>query len=628
MLLIVCEANHTLGETKRLLTTRLQCMLCSLNARSEPFSSRISASQTSKSSHMKNDLLTISQKIQTKQFGAAAKLALRCSKKAPKNPDFPKLAGFAYHKMGKHSEAVKHLARAAKLAPADRDIHENLVMSLLELDHVEKAEAVVDRWLVTFPDNAELWCLKATCGLAGENFPSAIESATEALKLRPNMKKALIYRGVARFELTDFSTALDDFEEARKSDPHNPDILINIGSTLGELHRFSESIEVFEQAVRSDPSNAEFRFNLGQFLMEQGDFERAKEQFRAALRIYPGYFEAFQQLVESRNENETERLKISGLEQLADPEISDDARTSLEISMASLLLGQGDIAEAKDYLERSNRRRAITHPFDVAMEEDHFAKTVEFFSKSKGLRPGGNTKLPVPIFVVGLPRSGTTLTELVLSAHSRIAGLGEYGDIDPVARGALSGDGSGPAEHAEFYARGMPELPDGTMAFVDKMPANYVYIGFLLEAFPEARFINVERDPREVAFSMWQKHLRGKGTYYTSRMDWMAFAANLYKKYMAFWKSLYPDKILDISYREMVSDVEGTSRKLAEFCDLTWEPAMAKPEKNSANVKTASIRQIRSGVHKGSLGKWRAFEDVLQPFVDDLDPELWPDLEP
>ena len=159
------------------------------------------------------------------------------------------------------------------------------------------------------------------------------------------------------------------------------------------------------------------------------------------------------------------------------------------------------------------------------------------------------------------------------------------------------------------------------------MPANYRFVGFLLHAFPEARIIHIARDPRDVALSMWRSFFPSAWMNFTFDLKAMAFSANLYKRYMQHWEKLYGDRVLTLNYRDIVSDVEAASQQLADYCGLDWVEEMAAPERNTARVRTASVVQVRQGVHKKSLGGWRAMEGALQPFIDGLDPELWPELE-
>ena len=158
------------------------------------------------------------------------------------------------------------------------------------------------------------------------------------------------------------------------------------------------------------------------------------------------------------------------------------------------------------------------------------------------------------------------------------------------------------------------------------MPPNYRYVGPILDAMPDARVIHIRRDPLDVALSMWRNLFLGEFMNFTYQLDGMAHSANLYARYMAHWRAGWGDRFLEIDYEDLVSDIVATSRKMADFCGLEWDEAMAMPHKTQARVRTASIAQVRAGVSTGSVAGWRAVEDHMRPFLDGLDPELWPEL--
>jgi len=172
----------------------------------------------------------------------------------------------------------------------------------------------------------------------------------------------------------------------------------------------------------------------------------------------------------------------------------------------------------------------------------------------------------------------------------------------------------------------LPDLPETASAFVDKMPANYRYVGFLASAMPQARFVWLQRDPRDVALSMWRAYFPRPAMGYTFDLEAMAQVANMHQQYMAHWQALFPDRILTIGYEDIVADVEAASRKLADFCGIDWVKEMAHPERNTSAVRGASVGQVREGVHRRSVGGWKRLEDQLQPFVDGLDKGLWADM--
>lgn len=172
----------------------------------------------------------------------------------------------------------------------------------------------------------------------------------------------------------------------------------------------------------------------------------------------------------------------------------------------------------------------------------------------------------------------------------------------------------------------LPDLPAGSMAYVDKMPENFRLLGFLLTAYPGARAINLYRDPRDTALSLWQEHFSGTALNYAYDMVGMAHRFNEYARLMMHWRALFPGRVLDMPYAELAADPAQVSRRVAAFCGLDWAAEMADPVRDAGPVLTASATQLRQGVHTRSVGRWRQHAEMLTPFVQALDPGLWPEI--
>ena len=172
----------------------------------------------------------------------------------------------------------------------------------------------------------------------------------------------------------------------------------------------------------------------------------------------------------------------------------------------------------------------------------------------------------------------------------------------------------------------LPAMPEGTVAYVDKMPENYRLIGFLLSAYPDCRIVHLRRDPRDTALSMWKAHLDGTALSYIHDLKAMAHRFNLYAETMRHWHRIFPGRIFDLRYEAMVQDVAAASRELADRCGLEWSPAMARPDLSTEQILTATATQLRQPVHTRSIGRWRQHAGTLAPFIEGLDPELWPEI--
>ena len=312
------------------------------------------------------------------------------------------------------------------------------------------------------------------------------------------------------------------------------------------------------------------------------------------------------------------------MQKAADPKSKDFALISF--ARAVICKQAADLTGEAQQLKLANRAEADRHRYDARRADTAFA---DLTGLDIATLPQAAPEDPVPVFVLGLPRSGTSLLEQVLTASAPVFGCGEFVGGEAVeALARKQGYAHFPAaEAAALYRSKLPEMPAGTTHFVDKLPGNYKHLGLLAAAFPNARFLQLDRDPRDVALSMWRAYLSAPALSYVYDQTAMAHEVNLYQRYMAHWKSALADRILTVPYEQLVTDIEAVGQDAAAFCGIRWTADMATPETNRAIVRTASALQVREKVHAQSVGLWRTQEKALAEFTAHLDPALWPGLD-
>ena len=391
--------------------------------------------------------------------------------------------------------------------------------------------------------------------------------------------------------------------------------------------RPDDALAAARKAVALAPGHVPALLRLAATLVETGDTAAAAQHYHQVLKIAPHNAEAIWQLSELQDAAQNAHLLPIARAALKRAPAKSADKGVLGFAMARVSAQAGDTAAANRHLAEANRDMARLSPYDAAADQTLHQAIMDRFPLPEAA-PDAEAAV-TPIYVLGLPRSGTTLAEAILAAHPGVLGLGEQ-----IAPGRYflpridAGDPIGAEELAAFPAfeeRLHPPLPEGCRAFVDKMPENYRLVGFLLAAHPTARIIHMHRDPRDVALSMWRAHFQGSALNYTYDLAAMAHRFNLYARMMAFWHQTFPGRILDLSYEEMTADVETTSHRLAEFCGLDWVPAMTRPHETEAAVLTLSALQLRQPVHQRSVGGWRTHAEALAPLIAGLDPALWPD---
>ena len=400
---------------------------------------------------------------------------------------------------------------------------------------------------------------------------------------------------------------------------------------LHEQGHFPRALEHYRTALRLEPDFPSAQCNLAFALEELGQFSEAEQVFREVIGRHPQHAPAHAQLASMLRGRLPEADQEALVALLTDADLGERDRMSLHFALAYLLDDRGARAQAAEHLRQANGLAlAIQQRRGQHYEPDEHARFVRnllaaftptFFAQTTGW--GLDTERP--IFIVGLPRSGTTLTEQILASHSRVFGAGELrlGRDDFVSlAGILPPDSEGFQRLGQLdresvrrvAGRHLEELQtlDATAdRVVDKMPDNYLYIGLLAVLFPQARFIHCRRDLRDVAASCWLtnfRHIR-----WANDFEHIATRFQEYERAMAHWRQVLPVRLLEVPYEETVADLEGVARRLVAWCGLDWQPACLAFHEGQRPIRTASITQVRQPLYLRSVGRWKHYEQVLGP---------------
>lgn len=581
------------------------------------------------------DAKAIAALLNTGDTKRALKQARIAIKRYPGTAFFMNLAGLALSSSGQLREAAKYFQDAVKAQPGFPDAHRNLAQTLVLMKQPDKAITVLTRHLARAPKDAEAEYLLAQSHSQAEDPATAETHVSRAIELNPRMAKAYNLRAVLHTGFQRYDEALKDYETALSFNPNDPNALTNISLPLARQNRHEDAMKVIEKALAVAPNNVATVLRYGVQLNELGRVDEAVQAYHRVLELTPGHPAALTRLGMIAPADQLDDL----IEKLipayhAAPKRSED-RVQLAYGLAEAFKKKRNTEEVHRWLANANNAQAMLTP---AAQQDTFEdyqiklhqRITDRFTDVVVPDADGDRTSPVPVFVLGMPRSGTTLTETVLATHSNIAGMGERATAATLLRYVLRDDlPFGTDEARQFaidYRADLHGLPEGPEFFIDKMPENYRLIGFIHMAFPQAKIVHLVRDPRDVAWSIWSNYFTGGLRVYTYDMKRMAQRCNDYKRLMAHWHKICPGVIHDLKYDDLVSDIETASRDLAAYIGLDWIPQMAAPHTSTAPVLTASVNQVREPVHTKSIGNWRKHEKELAPFINALDPALWPEV--
>jgi tetratricopeptide (TPR) repeat protein len=563
--------------------------------------------------------------------------AVACCRRALElNPDFAEAhnnLGNACKEQGKPEEAVACYRRALALKPDYALAHNNLGIALKEQGKLDEAIACWRRALELKPDYAEAHNSLGNALKEQGKLDEAVACYRRALELKPDYALAHYNLGNVLRNQGKLDEAVACCRRAVELQPDFAEAHNNLGVALKDQGKLDEAAACCRRAVELKPDCAEAHGNLGSALAESGDFPGAEASFRTALRYNPRFASAHYKLANLLGGQLPDSDLAAQRRLLEEAALPDAQRLLLHFGLAQVLDARGAYAEAAAHLERGNALQLAEcgkcgQQYDPNAYESLIARmiavcTPDFFARVQGF--GLESELPV--FIVGLPRSGTTLIEQILASHSQVFGAGEL-KLVPETTAALGGQGADFIEGlgrldrptarqlAARHLEKLRALSRTALRIVDKMPDNYLYLGLLASLFPRAKLLHCRRDLRDVAVSCWMTHFRE--VRWANDQQHLASRFHAYQRIMEHWRQVLPTPLLEVDYEETVADLEGVARKLVAWCGLTWQPSCLEFHRTQRPVSTASAIQVRRPVFGTSVGRWRHYEQALAALLAQL----------
>ncbi len=534
--------------------------------------------------------------------------------------------GNALNGQRKLDEAVASYRRALELKPAYAEAHNNLGSALKDQGKLDEAIVCCRRALQLKPNCAEAHNTLGAVLREQGKLDDAVACYRRALDLKPDYAKAHNNLGNALKDQGKLDEAAACYRRALELKPDFAEAHSNLGIVSNEQGNPDEAVACYRRALELKPDYAEAYGNLGSALEELGDLRGAEDCFRTALRHNARFAFAHYKLADLLGGKLPQEDLAAQRRLLEELELTDAQRLFLHFGLARVLDARGEYAEAARHLDQGNamqlsQRRKFGREYDP--KEHAFLVTrmiavctPDFFQQVRGF--GLESELPV--FVVGLPRSGTTLIEQILAGHRQVFAAGEIklvpetmavlgGQVADAIEGLRQLDCQTARDLASRHLERLRALSGTALRIVDKMPENYLYLGLLASLFPRAKFIHCRRDLRDVAVSCWMTNFRE--IRWANDQRQIASRFHEYQQMMEYWRKVLPVPLLEVDYEKTVADLEGTARKLVAWCGLAWEPACLEFQQAKRPVRTASAVQVRQPVFRTSVGRWKHYEHAL-----------------
>ena len=504
-----------------------------------------------------------------------------------------------------------------------RTVHQE-VLRLMQTRDWPAAEQASSRLNAQFPEFAAGWYAASRIALMLGNVGDALSRIERAVSIDPNNPHAHIQRAHCLLALGRRPEACESATIAQRHAAADPILLDAIGGFFNQAGDQRRAMVAYDQAVALAPDNPHFLFNRAAVRVFVGQLAEAESDYDRVIALRPADYEAYKNRADLRIQT-AERNHIAELESLVGRPVADwRTEVQLRFALAKEYEDLGEYEKSFRHLELGATKRRAHLRYDVAADVATADWIIEAFPGPHAAAPGAGEE--APIFIIGLPRSGTTLVDRILGSHSAIRSAGELNYFALCIVDAVRGtSGAAPMPRRELVARSAGvdfaalgrdylaralSAEEAGMRFIDKMPLNYLYCGLIRRALPNARIVHLTRHPLAHCYAMY-KTLFKDGYPFSYDLSEIGRYYVAYRRLMDHWDRTMPGAIHHVSYENLVRDQLAETRRLLEFCGLSWEDACVDYHRNPAATATASAAQVRREIYDTSVAQWRHYEGRL-----------------
>ncbi|GAB2510352.1 tetratricopeptide repeat-containing sulfotransferase family protein [Microbulbifer agarilyticus] len=483
------------------------------------------------------------------------------------------------------------------------------------------------------PSHGDAWFLISIAAAAAGQVNKALEMIERALAVSARNAEYLSQKARYCAQLNLYAKAIQAADAAMSENPERALILDTLGVVYARFDEHEKAVVPLRQAIARAPDNAQFQFNLASTEQFLGNQHAARAAYEKAIALQPKFSRAHWALSEL-GKNETQSAAGCELEKLlGQPGLAAEDQLYLSHALARDLERAGDYAQSFRYLAQAKARYREKIGYDLSQDAELFEAIKSTFPSDTPIPKGANASLGENcLFILGMPRSGTTLVERVLASHSQVETLGELHEIplaikhhsqnrstqtlDPeVITGALAADAESIGR--DYVAR-CGERGKTATRLIDKLPMNFLYLGFILRSLPRAKIVVLDRNPLDVCLSNYRQLFSFNFRYYHYHYSLTDTARYIcaYKDLMAYWNSLFGDRIYTLNYEKLTENPEQEARTLMQYLELPWEAECLEFYRSDAAVSTASSVQVRQPIYRSAVERWRKYEKELQPAAE------------
>ena len=535
-------------------------------------------------------------------------------------------------------------------------------MLLYSAGEIQKAISRIKLLNESYPNVPILFNILGACYKSIGEIDGAIQMFDTATKIKPNYAEAYFNIGVIYYEISQLTKAINYYLKAIEANPGYSDVHNNLGIAYLDLGELDKAIKHLDLAISFRPDFPEAHNNLGSAYQEKGNLDAAVDSYKRAIKLMNNFAQAHNNLgiiqektgkfddailsysnaINHEPKNVSAHFNLSYLKTfnerdqqvqqmhsiLSSDSVNQIDRARLCFALARVYEDLGETEKLFEYLNQGNglRKQELNFSFNASNNNNNYLKKI--FTNSNEYKVESPKVAQIsPIFIVGMPRSGTTLLEQIISSHHQVYGAGELKNLNeiliPIFQNQLNSTDSVITNEIvssvrQQYKESLLSLNVKEAIITDKWPLNFRYIGFILSAFPDAKIIHSKRDSIATCWSIYKHFFSDNANGWAYNLDDIANFYLLYEDLMKFWHELYPGSIYDVCYEDLTVNQELETRKLIEYCGLGWDESCLNFQKNSRVVETASVSQVRREMFQGSSENWKKYKQYLEPLVDKL----------
>ena len=499
------------------------------------------------------------------------------------------------------------------------------ILDLFKSKNFKKAEILGKELSLKYPEVAYLYNIVGLTLNAQKKTDEAIKNYLKGIDLEPN--SAILYDnlGTAYKSKGLYDKAFNSYEKSIKLDSTKPEPYNNLGSLLLNRGDFKNAVENFKKALKINNNFFPSHYNLGITFTNIGKFDEAKKHLKKTIEINPHFFSAH------RNLSKLIKYKLNDDHFISLKKIYNDTiyknldKTEIAFALGKAYEDVNDYKKSFKFYKSGNDLRKEKSNFVINDEKKDFNNIKNFFNikifKNNINKLKSESKF---IFILGMPRSGTTLVEQILSSHKKVFGGDEINLFPKLVKKNFIINNKYTLGNKSInltfdeYCNYLKVLSNNSPVITDKLPINFKWIGFIKLVFPNAKIIHCNRNPKDICLSIFKNYFVSKNLNFAYSLDDIVQFYNLYSDLMKFWKELLKDEIIDINYENLVNNTNHEIKKLIKKCDLPWDDNCLQFYKNQRPIKTASDTQARKKIYKFSINSWEFYKHNLEIYFNKL----------